>query len=343
MKINAVSEEPAATPDAAPEQPSRYDRNFGGLLAAMLVTVLFVAAYVGFRALTRDQPSLDPDVDYASCVAYLQEADVSVVYPQELPSGWTANVIHFARGNATGVADRPAHGPGRVRRRGPAGGATSTTCSTQYVDENPSQGEDAAPANGLGVTSWQTWSDDGGDHAFSTELTSGPLAGETLLVYGSAPVADQETLLARAHARPGVRRRLRQRLRHGRVLPSRPPRRRLEGLVEPLAHPVEPLLADRGELLAALPERQRLLERGAAGLEPAHRLDELLAGGLVGQLRRPSGAGRASCQPSFSSRSSVRVVVACTRPSATRTLIAAFGATPATEVTTCPSASWSTA
>ena len=52
-----------------------------------------------------------------------------------------------------------------------------------------------SPANGLGVTSWQTWSDAGGDHAFSTELTSGPLAGETLLVYGSAPVADQETLL----------------------------------------------------------------------------------------------------------------------------------------------------
>ena len=78
MKINGVSEEPAATPDPAPERPSRYDRNFGGLFAAMLVTVLFVAAYVGFRALTRDQPDLEPDVDYASCVAYLQEADISV-------------------------------------------------------------------------------------------------------------------------------------------------------------------------------------------------------------------------------------------------------------------------
>ena len=194
MKINAVSEEPAATPDAAPEQPSRYDRNFGGLLAAMLVTVLFVAAYVGFRALTRDQPSLDPDVDYASCVAYLQEADVSVVYPQELPSGWRANVIHFARGNP------PAWRIGLLTDQDEFVGVVQQQDDvddllTKYVDENPSQGEDAAPANGLGVTSWQTWSDEGGDHAFSTELTSGPLAGETLLVYGSAPVADQETLL----------------------------------------------------------------------------------------------------------------------------------------------------
>ena len=98
VKIIAVSEEPVASPDPAPERPSRYDRSFGGLLAAMVVTVLFVAAYVGFRALTRDQPDLEPDVDYASCVAYLQEADVSVVYPQDLPSGWRASVIHFARG-----------------------------------------------------------------------------------------------------------------------------------------------------------------------------------------------------------------------------------------------------
>ena len=45
------------------------------------------------------------------------------------------------------------------------------------------------------MTSWQTWSDEGGDHAFSTVVESGPLAGQTLLVYGSASVADQETIV----------------------------------------------------------------------------------------------------------------------------------------------------
>ncbi len=194
MKINGVSEEPAATPDSAPERPSRYDRSFGGLLAAMVVTVLFVGAYVGFRALTRDQPELEPDVDYASCVAYLQEADVSVVYPQELPSGWRANVIHYARGNPSewriGLLTDDDEFVGVVQQE-----ADIDDLLTQYVDENPSQGEDATPANGLGVTVWQTWSDSGGDHAFSTELSSGPLAGQSLLVYGSAPVADLETVL----------------------------------------------------------------------------------------------------------------------------------------------------
>ena len=194
MKINAVSDEPAATPDPAPEQPSRYDRNFGGLLAAMVVTVLVVGAYVGFRALTRDQPDLDPDVDYASCVAYLQAADVPVVYPQELPSGWRASVIHFARGTPPewrmGLLTDQDQFVGVVQQQDEV-----DDLLTRYVDENPTQGDDAAPDNGLGVTSWQTWSDAGGDHAFSTQVSTGPLAGETLLVYGSAPVADQEAVL----------------------------------------------------------------------------------------------------------------------------------------------------
>jgi hypothetical protein len=189
-----VSDEPAATPDPAPEQPSRYDRNFGGLVAAMIVTVLVVGAYVGFRALTRDQPDLDPDVDYASCVAYLQEAEVSVVHPRELPPGWRASVIHFERGTPPawriGLLTDGDEFVGVVQQPGEVDDVLA-----QYVDENPRQGDDATPENSLGVVTWQTWSDAGGDHAFSTELTSGPLAGETLLVYGSAPVADQVTLL----------------------------------------------------------------------------------------------------------------------------------------------------
>ena len=134
-----MSEEPAATPDPAPERPSRYDRNFGGLLAAMLVTVLFVGGYVGFRALTRDQPELEPDVDYASCVAYLQEAGVTVVYPRELPSGWRANVIHYARGNP------PAWRIGLVTDQDEFVGVVQQEedvddLLTQYVDESPRPG-----------------------------------------------------------------------------------------------------------------------------------------------------------------------------------------------------------
>jgi hypothetical protein len=190
--MNNVSEQPAATP---PEQPSRYDRSFGGLLAAMIVTVLFVAAYVGFRALTRDQPDVVEKVDYLSCVAYLQEADVTVVYPGELPPHWKATSINFERGNPprwrVGMVTDDDEFVGVVQQK-----MEVADLLHSYVDQSPAQGDDAAPVNTLGAAQWQTWSDAGGDHAFSTVLDSGPLAGQTLLVYGSASVADQEAVLA---------------------------------------------------------------------------------------------------------------------------------------------------
>ena len=190
MKINVVSEQPAATP----ERPGRYQRSFGGLLAAMVATVVFVAAYVGFRALTREQPEIQPEVDYLSCVAYLQEADTTVVYPAALPSGWKATSIHFERGAPPqwriGMLTADDEFVGVVQEDDDVDDLLD-----HYVDPSPRQGEDASPANTLGVTTWQTWSDSGGDHAFSTELEAGPLAGQTLLVYGSASVADQEALL----------------------------------------------------------------------------------------------------------------------------------------------------
>jgi hypothetical protein len=198
VKINAVSQGPAATP---PEQPSRYNRSFGGLIAAMIVTVLFVAGYVGFRAAFREQPDIKPNVDYLSCVAYLQEADVAIVHPQELPAGWRANGIFFERGTPPqwrlGILTDDDEFVGVVQQKGDLDDLLA-----EYVDESPGQGDDVSPQNDLGATTWQTWSDVGGDHAFSTELTDGPLAGQTVLVYGSAPLADQQTFLERLTLAP---------------------------------------------------------------------------------------------------------------------------------------------
>jgi hypothetical protein len=191
-----MSDQSVATPGPGPERPSRYDRSFGGLLAAMVVTVLFVAAYIGFRALTRDQPDVEPKVDYLSCVAYLQEADVTVAFPVDLPAGWTATSINFERGTPPqwriGMLTDDQEFVGVVQ-----GQADVEELLHTYVDKTPIQRDDATPDNTVGATSWQTWSDAGGDHALSTVLDSGPLAGQTLLVYGSAPLGDQEALLGR--------------------------------------------------------------------------------------------------------------------------------------------------
>jgi hypothetical protein len=192
VKMVSVSEGPAGPP----EKPSRYDRSFGGLLAAMIVTVLFVAAYVGFRAFIREQPDIEPEsVNYLTCVSELQSAGTTVAYPIALPAGWIDTSVAFQRG------DPPAWRIGMLTDRGEFVGVVQQDRSldellTTYVDQAPVKGADASPDNGLGVAQWQTWSDQGGDHAFSTEIDSGPLAGQTLLVYGSAPVADQEALIS---------------------------------------------------------------------------------------------------------------------------------------------------
>lgn len=186
-----MSDEPAPPP----ERPSRYTRSFSGLVVAMGITVFAVAAYVGFRALVRDQPDIRQEVDYASCVALLEAADVTVVHPSALPKGWRATAIHYEPGAPPqwrlSLLTKDEEYVGIVQQEQDVDDLLDV-----YVDKGARQGEDSTATNSLGVASWQTWSDSGGDHAFSTELSSGPLTGQTLLVYGSAPVADQERLLA---------------------------------------------------------------------------------------------------------------------------------------------------
>ncbi|HEX5089834.1 MAG TPA: DUF4245 family protein [Nocardioides sp.] len=177
------------------ERPSRYDRSFGGLIAALIATVLFVTAYVGFRAFIREQPDVEPEsVNYLSCVSDVQGAGSTVVYPIALPAGWLDTSVAYERGESPswriGILTDREQFVGVVQQDEDAEDLVRT-----YVDKNAIPGDDASPANGLGATTWRTWSDRGGDHAFATVLDSGPLAGETLLVYGSASVAEQEALI----------------------------------------------------------------------------------------------------------------------------------------------------
>jgi hypothetical protein len=199
VKINGVSERPAATP---PERPSRYNRSFGGLLAAMVVTVVAVAAYVGVRALVRDQPDVVQEVDYLAVVRDLQAADVQVVYPCSIPDGWRSSTTSFTRGSP------PAWGIGFVTDDDEFVGVRQGDTDVEdlldtYVDEASAQGDDVSPINLLGVPVWQTWSDAGGDHAFSATLGP-PLDGQTLLVYGSASPAQQEAVIAQLTTGPAT-------------------------------------------------------------------------------------------------------------------------------------------
>lgn len=173
--------------DPVSEQPSRYTRSFNGMVGALIVTILFVLAFVGWRALFRDDvDAVAPTVDWQESVQLADEAGLAVVRPSGLPEGWQATSVDLVA-----VGDEPRWGLGVLTADGDYIGIRQQDMSAddlarRYVDEEPVEGDEASVASDVAST-WQTWSDDSGDHGFSTEL-----GDETLLVYGSAPVEQIE-------------------------------------------------------------------------------------------------------------------------------------------------------
>ena len=172
------------------EQPSRYTRSFSGMTGALLVTVLAVVAFVAWRGLFRGDVDDTPrPVEWQETVELAEQVDFAVVHPRELPAGWTATSVdpQFA-------GDDKSWGLGVLTDDGRFIGIRQQDTSVDdlvelYVDEKAEAGEDVTVESEIART-WQTWSDDGGDHGYSTEL-----GDDALLVYGSAPVEDLEAYL----------------------------------------------------------------------------------------------------------------------------------------------------
>ena len=171
------------------QQPSRYTRSFSGMVGALVVTVLFVVAFVAWRGLFRTDVDDTPvAVDWQERVELAQQADLSVVHPRELPAGWTATSTELAAG------DDPRWALGVLTVDGDFVGIRQQDSSVDdlvelYVDEEAEAGPDATVASEITDT-WQTFSDEGGDHGYATEI-----GDEALLVYGSAPVAEIEAYI----------------------------------------------------------------------------------------------------------------------------------------------------
>jgi hypothetical protein len=160
------------------------------MVGALIVTVLFVIAFVTWRGLFRTDTDDAPQaVEWQESVELADQAGLHVVRPRELPEGWTATSVDLFAG------DDPRWGLGVLTDDGDFVGIRQQDTSVdalveQYVDEKAEAGEDADVPSEVTDT-WQTWSDDGGDHGFSTEV-----GDEAVLVYGSAPVEDIEQYLA---------------------------------------------------------------------------------------------------------------------------------------------------
>jgi hypothetical protein len=167
------------------EQPSRYQRSFSGLIGALVVTLLAIAAFVAFRALTRDELDGGPEpIDYLAQVGYAQESGAEVVYPATVPDGWTTTSAELDPG------ERVAWGLGMVTDDGAFVGIRQEDADldellARYVDEEDVETLPATDIDSTIASRWQTFEDDGGDLAYAAEL--GP---DVVLVYGSADEAD---------------------------------------------------------------------------------------------------------------------------------------------------------
>ncbi len=181
-----MSESPDPTPSAPPPAGggARYPRTPGGLVGAMLVTVVAVIAFAAFRSLTSDNDSTPVrSVDYSTSVKTARaEGQLLVAAPMRLPIGWKATSVTYARGASPtwhlGILTATKQYVGVEEAR-----TSVRSLVKEHVDTAAERGEDVLIAG----KKWQMWTDTGGDYAVARSLRSGDRPQEALLVVGSAP------------------------------------------------------------------------------------------------------------------------------------------------------------
>ncbi len=175
---------------AQPDQPGRYNRTANGLIGSMIVMVLAVVAFVLFRSVFSDdldQGRPDP-IDYLPSLQQLQANGYDAVYPPTLPEGWIVTSLDVDPG------DRPAYGLNFFTGDDKFVGLRQADedvedLLAEFVDEDVTE-QQALTGVALGGT-WEGWSDDGGDHAYSTTF-----GDDTVLVFGDVPADDLADLVA---------------------------------------------------------------------------------------------------------------------------------------------------
>ena len=160
--------------------PGRYNRSFGGLTASVVVIVVLVVGIFVLRDLVfGTPPEQQPEsVEYLDSVQGLQQNGFDVVYPVSLPEGWIVTEVGAELG------ERPSYQESLESAR-------LEELLEQYVDES-TRSEDPLTDVGDLAPTWEGWSDDGGDLAYSAEI-----AGTTVLVFGDVPVDELSDLVSR--------------------------------------------------------------------------------------------------------------------------------------------------
>jgi hypothetical protein len=150
------------------------------MVGAMIVTLLVIIAFVAFRAMNRDELSVDPQaVDYLATVKDLQQGiDIDPAYPVELPEGWIARRAVFSADNLAWELDVLTDQKKYIGLRQAA--MSEKDLIKKYVDPKGAPASEVTLKGAVSPT-WQSWTVDNGDTAYTTEI-----GDKHLLVFGAA-------------------------------------------------------------------------------------------------------------------------------------------------------------
>jgi hypothetical protein len=150
------------------------------MIGAMIVTLLVTAAFVAFRAFNRDDLSVNPQsVDYLEQVHALQQGnDLDPAYPAKLPEGWLARRAVFSADNLAWELDVLTDKTKYIGVRQAEMSAKDLVL--KYVDPKGTPASEVTLAGAVAPT-WQVWTVDNGDVAYTTTL-----GHDHLLVFGAA-------------------------------------------------------------------------------------------------------------------------------------------------------------
>ena len=170
----------------------RHQRSSGGLVGAMIVTVVLVLAFVAFRSIFRENPETPVRaVDWKIQVkAGTADRKLAMLAPTALPTGWKATSASYDTGSS------PAWHLGLLTASRKYVGIEEGRSSVEdlvaeHVDVNAVKGKQVQ----LGGQAWQQWTDSGGDYGLSRTLTGPDRQQESVLVVGSAADADIRQLV----------------------------------------------------------------------------------------------------------------------------------------------------
>lgn len=161
-----------------------YQTSLAGLIGALVLCLLFIVAYIGMRAFSRDELEVQAEsFDPVPVVRQFQAEGLQVLYPESVPTGWRATSLDNVPNKY------PVFGMGFVTRTD----SDATFVGYKWADLSASatarraMGEDVAEGESVTLdtpefgTEWTEWSH-GADTGVSTEY---PAEGRTLLVWGT--------------------------------------------------------------------------------------------------------------------------------------------------------------